>query len=181
MKNFKSLLLVVGISAFGISISNAQLTNTASATASATIVQDLTIAKTNDMNFGVIIPSSTVASTFILAPAGGLTVGVGNINQILGDQTAASPEAAAFTVTGSGLSIFTISLPTTLQIINPTSQAMTVNTFTSSLAVAGVTLGGTLGALSVTENFTVGATLNVGTGQAAGLYTGTFDVTVNYL
>jgi spore coat protein U-like protein len=180
MKTFKNLVFTAVLSTFGILTATAQLTNTATANASATIVQDLTIEKTNDLNFGVVIPSSS-ASSFILAPAGGLTISVGSVSQILGDQTAASPEAAAFEVTGSGISIFTISLPTSIDITNTNDDTMTVDTFTSSLPVAGVTLGGVLGDLSVTEDFTVGAKLNVGADQAAGLYTGTFDVTVNYL
>ena len=169
MKTFKNLVFTAILSTFGILNATAQLTNTATANASATIVQDLTIEK------------SSSASSFILAPAGGLTISVGSVSQILGDQTAASPEAAAFEVTGSGISIFTISLPTSIDITNANDDTMTVDTFTSSLPIAGVTLGGVLGDLSVTEDFTVGAKLNVGADQAAGLYTGTFDVTVNYL
>lgn len=180
MKNFKNLAFTAILSTFGILTVSAQLTNVATANASATIVQDLKIEKTNDLNFGVVIPSSS-ASSFILAPAGGLTISIGSLSQILSDQTAASPEAAAFTVTGSGVSIFTISLPSSITITNANDDTMTVDTFLSSLPIAGVTLGGVLGDLSITEDFTVGAKLNVGADQAAGLYTGTFDVTVNYL
>ena len=51
MKTFKNLVFTAVLSTFGILTATAQLTNTATANASATIVQDLTIEKTNDLNF----------------------------------------------------------------------------------------------------------------------------------
>jgi len=50
---------------------------------------------------------------------------------------------------------------------------MTVDTFTSTPSGTGTLTGGA-------ETLNVGATLQVGIGQATGSYTGTYSVTVNY-
>ena len=181
MKNFKSLVFASIFTLLGTATLFAQA-NIATATASATIVQDLAIEKNQDLNFGIVIPGSS-ATTVILAPAtGGVTIGTG-LGQILNTASATATSAAEFTVTGSGLSIFTTTLPTSINITNTeaSGETMVVDTFLSTADIAGVTLGSVLGELDVTSTFQVGATLNVGANQAAGLYTGTFDVEVNYL
>lgn len=148
----------------------------ATATASATIVTPISIVNAGDMNFGNVAVSAT-AGTVILAPAGTRTLTGG----VTLPGTAGTVTAAQFTVNGQADYTYAITLPTgDLTLTNATAQTMIVNTFSSSTLNNSGTAAGvlTLG----TDTVSVGATLNVGATQVAGLYenaTG-FDVTVNY-
>lgn len=123
------------------------------------------------MSFGNVAVSST-AGTVVLAPAstrtktGGVTLPV----------TAGTVTAAQFTVSGQAGYTYTITLPTTLTITKATTlETMSVDTFTSTPTPTGTLTSGS-------EVVLVGATLNVGASQVAGLYENTtgFAVTVNY-
>lgn len=144
---------------------------TASATASATIVTPISIAKTVDMNFGNVAVSPTNAGTVVLAPAGTRTLTGGvTLPVVPGTVT-----AATFKVDGQGNYTYAITLPSSALTITSGSNTMTVTTFTSNPSGTGALSAGT-------QNVNVGATLNVGAGQAAGTYVSLtpFDVTVNY-
>jgi hypothetical protein len=147
----------------------AQVSSTATATAS--IVTPITIAKTVDMNFGNVATSAALG-TVVITPAGvrsktgGVTLPV----------TTGTVSAASFTVTGQPNFTYTITLPAAATTISSGANNMTVNTWTST-----PTPTGTLGA-GGTQVLTVGATLNVAASQAAGTYVSAipFSVTVNY-
>jgi hypothetical protein len=170
---FTAIVLVSGFT----STVNAQVGVADYAKVSATIITPLTITKTVDMKFGNIAVNAT-AGTVVLLPAGTRSSngGVTLTNQ----GVANSPTAAQFNVTGLLSGTYTITLPTTDYIITNTTgtgaETMKVNAFSSTPA--------TTGALSVggTQTIQVGATLNVGASQVAGVYTAAtgFPVTVNY-
>lgn len=144
---------------------------TASATASATVITPIAIAKTVDMNFGNVAVQAGTGGTVVLTPAGVRTVTGGvTLPSVTGTVTAAS-----FTVTGSGTSTYSITLPGAATTLSSGINTMTCNTFTSTPTPTGALTGGT-------QTLTVGATLNVAAAQAPGTYlSGTpFDVTVNY-
>ncbi|MBS0027752.1 DUF4402 domain-containing protein [Chitinophaga sp. 22321] len=145
---------------------------TASATATATIVTPISIVKDVDMNFGNVAVQSTAGGTVVLTPAGvrSRTGGVTLPSTATGTVTAAS-----FTVTGTGSYSYSITLPSTALTITSGSNTMTVTNFVSNPTGVGTLTAGT-------QTLTVGATLNVSAAQAAGTYvSGTpFDVTVNY-
>ncbi|MFX1704533.1 DUF4402 domain-containing protein [Chitinophaga sp. CC14] len=145
---------------------------TASATATATIVTPISIVKDVDMNFGNVAVQSTAGGTVVLTPAGvrSTTGGVTLPSTATGTITAAS-----FTVTGTGNYSYSITLPSTALTITSGSNTMTVTNFTSDPSGVGTLTAGT-------QTLNVGATLNVSAAQAAGTYvSGTpFDVTVNY-
>ena len=166
MKNMKKILvLIVLFSGFAAS-SFAQATGTASA--SATIITPISIAKNTDMNFGNIAVNAT-PGTVILATAGTRTKTGG----VTLPATAGTVTAAQFTVTGANATTYAITLPTSITISHLTDY-MYVDTFTSNPSSTGLIGAGT-------QVILVGATLNVGASQAAGLYgPGNFDVTVNY-
>lgn len=167
MKKFGILFIALvgfAVSSFGQAIGNA--------TASATIVTPIAIAKVNDMNFGNV--ASGTGGTVVLDPAGTRTA-TGNVKL---PSVTGSVSAAVFTVTGSGASTYTIILPGTLTLTRVSgTETMTVDTWTSTPTVAA---GGVLTA--GTQTLRVGATLNVGSSQATGVYENSagFDVTVNY-
>jgi hypothetical protein len=152
----------------------------ATANASATVLSPLSITATGlGMNFGNVV-SSTQTGTVVLTSAGGRTVtgGAGTMGQ------AGTVSAASFDVTGQKNATYSIALPL-LATLNPQSGGsglpMTVTAFTSSLTstVLPIVWNGVLGTAG-TGSFNVGATLNVGLNQAAGLYTGTFPVLLAY-
>lgn len=142
---------------------------TATATAAATIVTPISIAKTTDMNFGNVATNGLVG-TVVLTPestrtfTGGVTL----------PAAAGTVTAAAFTVTGSGSYTYAITLPSSVTITSG-SDTMIVDTFTSTPSATGTLTAGT-------QNITVGATLNLVASQAAGSYLSAtpFAVTVNY-
>jgi len=90
--------------------------------------------------------------------------------------TTGTVTAASFNVTGANSYTYSITLPASPTTITSGANNMTVSTFTSNPATTG-TLSGT-----GSQTLSVGATLNVGASQVAGLYTSSipFTVTVNY-
>jgi len=165
MKNlFLIAIIVLGFS--GVSFGQ----DTETATASATIITPISLAKTVDMNFGYLATNGAVG-TVVLATAGTRTkTGGVTLPVVAGTVTAAS-----FTVTGSGTSTYAITLPSTDLTITSGENTMIVNAFTSTPSGTGTLTGGT-------QIILVGATLNVGASQVAGTYLSAtpFDVTVNY-
>lgn len=135
------------------------------ASASATIATPIAISQTAGMDFGSVSASAT-AGTAVLSTTGVLTP-TGGVSALGG-----TPTAAAFSVSGQSGSTFAISLPTSATLSNGASS-MTLNAFAHNAGVTPALTGGT-------KTFNVGATLNIGANQAAGAYSGTYAVTVNY-
>jgi hypothetical protein len=145
-------------------------TASATATASANIIQPLQIAKTADLAFGN-IASGTADGTVVIAVDGSRT-STGGVTLIEAGNVS---NAASFDITGYADASFTIEVPASIVIeTEGGADQMTVNNFVSSLGADSV--------LDVNGEATleVGATLNVSAQQAAGLYSGSFDVIVAY-
>jgi|WetSurSiteA1Bulk_404760.scaffolds.fasta_scaffold55181_1 hypothetical protein len=143
----------------------------ATATATATIVSPIAIAKTVDMNFGNVAASAALG-TVVLAPGGGRSITGG----VTLPATTGTVTAASFTVTGTPGYTYAITLPAVALTITSGGPSMTVDTWTSNPSPTGTLTAGT-------STLTVGATLHVGANQAAGVYgvpAETFTVTVNY-
>ncbi len=139
----------------------------ATATASATVIAPIQIAKQTDLAFGSFAATS-VAGSVIIAPGGGVTTS--NVSLVSG-----STNAASFTVSGAASTAYSITLPLNNTVtIDSGGDSMDVNSFTSDPSGTGTLSAG--GA----DTLNVGATLEVGANQPAGTYTGTFDVTVEY-
>lgn len=121
----------------------------------------------------MVIAVTGTAGTVILAPAGTRTLTGGVTLPV----TTGTVTAASFNVTGEGVYTYAITLPSTDHTITRASgsETMIVNAFTSTPSGTGALTGGA-------QTITVGATLNVGVSQVAGVYTNAtgFDVTVNY-
>jgi len=117
--------------------------------------------------------------SFVAGNSGSVTVSTtGNRNAVGGVVLIPSSlgTAAQFTVSGEPNMTYTIQLPGNdfVSLTGPGID-MFVNNFTST--PSGV--GGQLGA-GGSQALSVGGTLNVGSDQAPGSYSGTFSVTVNY-
>jgi hypothetical protein len=150
--------------------------SSASATASATaiILTPISISTVDNLSFGTIVPSATLAGSVLLTPAGGTTL----TNVTLHPSGTVTP--ASFDVTGEPGLTYTIAIaPATVNISNGVTT-MSVGPFTSNPAV-GVG-SGLLDGTTGTQTISVGALLTVGINQAPGTYTNAtaFTVTVNY-
>jgi hypothetical protein len=148
---------------------------TATATSTATIVTPISIGKDVDMNFGnvAVKAAGTVVLPANSAPTRTYTGGITFPN------VTGTVAAAQFTVSGQNDYTYSISLPSTLTLTRASgTETMVVDNFVSTPTVTDAgTLSGT-----GSQILYVGATLNVGAAQAAGVYqnpTG-FNVTVNY-
>lgn len=141
----------------------------ASANATATIVQAISIDKVKDLQFGKIIAASTAGKVQIQTD-GSRTIAAGNV--VLFNQ-GSDHQAASFKTIGTPGATYSLAFSATPLTGPSGSDPMTIEGFVHSA-------NGTLDASTGEETFNVGATLNVGANQAPGQYTGTFTVTAAY-
>lgn len=159
-----AILMVAGFSNKVMAQSNADCD------ALATLIIPISIANDVDMNFGTLAASATAGTVVMAATAGAALTPTGGMTVISG-----TPTAGKFTVTGEGTQAFTITLPAGASTLTGSvSGDVTVDTWTCSEPLTTAALvGGTL-------EFYVGGTLNVDADEVAGLYSGTFNVIVDY-
>lgn len=143
------------------SLSTAALAAVATGTANAQVLAPIAITAGTALNFGTF--AGNAAGTVVLTSANGRSSTGGVI------LAAGATAAGTFTVTGSNSATFAVTYPGSF---NVTSGANTM-----AVTVNGAATG-TLTGTSVT--FPVGGVLTVGTAQAAGAYTGTYSMTVEY-
>lgn len=140
----------------------AQAANSVSAGATVEIAAPIAITQDTALAFGNIGPSATAGTvTISLASAKSVTGGVTD----LGGTSA----AGAFTVTGASGATYSVTVPASVTLTGAGDD------MSASLTNDG---GGTL--TGGTDTFNVGGTLSVGANQAAGSYSGTYTVSVNY-
>lgn len=172
MKNFTKVF-AIAITMFGFAASSfAQ--ETASASATATIITPIAIVKNTDMVFGnIAVQTDAAGQTVTLGAASDANasftslVTLPNFNKV-------TPTAAKFTVSGDVDYTYSFDYPATISLTN-TEDPMTI-TLTCNVEKAAGKLA--LGS----EILYFGGTLDIGTNQAAGVYNTVtdFDVTVNY-
>ena len=136
----------------------------ATADVTATLLAPISISSSGDMDFGTMVTTGT-AGTVTVTPAGARS---STDVDLLGGV----PSAASFDVTGEGANTYSITLPSSATLTSG-GDTMTIDTFNHDAGGTPTLSGGS-------DTFNVGATLNVGATQAAGTYSGTFSVTVNY-
>jgi spore coat protein U-like protein len=158
---------------------------TTSASAQATVVAPLTLVKVTDLNFGRIVPRPT---------AGTVTV---NVNNSACVTTGAiihqgACQFAEFAGMGTKKMTVRIQVPGTITLIGPAGATMVVDTITLGTAPELSLLGGNGNGLGngnrryeIVSNtgiftFRVAGRLNVNANQRPGVYTGTFNVQVQY-
>ena len=162
-------VLAVAVTGFGASDASAQATDTKSANINALINNPIALNWVQDMDFGEAAPSTT-ATTVVLNPDGTIDA----TSTAIGTNAALAQEAR-FTVSGLPSQAYTVALPddVTVVLTGPGTD-MAVTGFTHDAT-------GTLSsAATQPDGFGVGATLNINAEQAAGSYSGSFDVTVSY-
>jgi DNA-binding NarL/FixJ family response regulator len=152
---------------------------TVNSTAGVKILTPLSISETYPMHFGTIGVSEEAGGTVVISTAG--------VRSATGGVTlsglAPLYSLATFTVTGEPLYTYAITLPETITITNTDNIATMEIEKLLAKSTSGTesnTATGTLMAGDGMESFTIGGTLTVPAGQLAGVYSGTFDVTVAY-
>ena len=160
MRRFFALALAMGAAGF------ATAGHAASAQGSATvsILKAVTVSKTSDLNFGKVAAGSA-AGTVGIAIDGTRTCGASLT--CLG-----TGAAGAFDVVGTAGETVSVSLDSTSVVLTDSTQ----DTMTVTLASSAKQLTLAAGKAS----FKVGGTLAVAAQQPAGVYTGLFQVSVNY-
>lgn len=137
---------------------------TANADATATILEQVTVTKSSDLDFGTIVVGAT-GGTVDISTAGARTCGAALV-------CSGAVTAAAFDITGTSGEVVDVTVDASVT-LNSGGNSMTAALTSSD---ASITLDGT----AANDAFTVGGLLTVGASQAAGDYTGNFDVTVDY-
>jgi hypothetical protein len=147
-----------------------------SGTVNAAVVRPNTLIKTDDLDFGTMISGPTGGTVSINAVTGARTT-TGGVTPV-----GAGTQRAIFQGTG-GLLLITVSGDTSVTL----TRAGGGGTMTASLVRAASTSGGGIALLGSTllpsgvQTYYIGGTLTVPANQAAGDYSGTFTLTVNYL
>lgn len=128
----------------------------------------LRLATTQDLAFGAF--SAGTGGSVVVSPSGGRNA-TGDVHLL----SSGPGSAAQFLVTGNNNQVYTITLPTAATLVSGSSSMQMVN-FASLPSAASASTGLLTGGSQVLK---VGATLHVASGQLNGLYTGTFNVTIN--
>ncbi|MEM7561754.1 MAG: DUF4402 domain-containing protein [Pseudomonadota bacterium] len=138
------------------------------ATVSADIITVITLTNRSGMVFGDISTSNT-PGTIVLNPDGSRQATGG-----VSFSSTAGSSPAAFDVAGEPNTTYSITLPITVILSESNGGNMVVNNFTSQPDGTGLTdTGGQ-------QSLFVGATLNVGSNQLIGSYSGIMSVTIGY-
>lgn len=163
MKKVLLVLLVLFISATGLIAQS----ESASSDANATVISPIQISNVQSLEFGNIIADSDGGTVSVA------TDGTPSYVGISAPSVTGTIQQSVFNVVGLEDATYDITLPTSITLDDGNSNTMLVDNFVSDPSVTGVLTGGS-------QNLNVGATLNVGSNQVAGSYSGSFNVTVAY-
>jgi hypothetical protein len=171
LKNLFAILLITGLSTSAFAQGGATLTNQ---TVGAVLIKALTLTKeaNAEMHFGTALINQSSDGTIVLDPSGNSRSFTGGVQQ-----SPVTPifKMPLFTVTGTAGEGYAITIPNSRVLTHTDlSSTVTVDTWTTNkTSNASILTDGT-------DTFRVGATLNVLATTKDGVYTGTYDVTVNY-
>lgn len=160
--------------AAALGMTSAAHAQSATADATAEILDALQLTVDNDLDFGTMVVSG--AGTVVLDESDSSRTCSANIT------CAGTGAAASFTAEGTGGNVVDVTLPSadvTLTHTTDGTQDIVLNAFTSTADVVGgaeVTLDAGTGEAS----FDVGGTITLDGSEIAGVYEGTFDVSVSY-
>jgi hypothetical protein len=178
----KNLLLAAIVILFSFTGSlQAQTSATVTTSAGAVLIVPTALTQTAPLHFGTINLVSIAAGTCIFSTSGVRTFTGG----LSGSASVPVATNAAYTVTGKMSQTYAVTLPAAAITIKIGSSVaapdnMTVSAFTARFL--GTPVDALTSKLSVTgtDSFVVGATLTSMASQNAGIYAGTFTVSIDY-
>lgn len=161
-----TVLLTIALAALLLpALARAQATDTGDISVT---IQNQAITLTNDttLAFGTILPFGRPGTAVV--PPSGAESGSNVFISVPGS-------SAGWSVTGVPNAPYAITLPSSPAVVTSGTNSMNVDTFTRTGGTSQVFLDA-----AGKNSFNVGATLHVGANQPAGVYTGTYTVTVAY-
>jgi hypothetical protein len=153
------------------------------ASASAHLVKVMSLEQGDELDFGTILLVGTEAGTFTLNADGTTTAATGTHLIATGGHAA---KVGTYTVGGTKNSTYAVSIPEAKIIVANGDGGTTVNEMTIDDLnldfTSNVEAGGVIGKLAAdgTDSFKLGGTLNIIAEQNAGVYAGTFTISVDY-
>ncbi|MGO4822583.1 MULTISPECIES: DUF4402 domain-containing protein [unclassified Flavobacterium] len=183
-----TIIAILAIAAFS-NNANAQTDTKATTTtdAKAKLIKVMSLSNTNakGLDFGTIVLTDGTAGTVTLKTDGS-RVYTGSAAQAAAGATQ-EPQVASYTVSGTPNETYAVTLPSQIDISTTTSATAggTVTTMKIDNLKArfnGASADATSSKLSTSgaDSFVVGGILNIAATQNPGVYTGTYDVAVNY-
>lgn len=184
MKNLFTLIIVTVTIGFT-GNSKAQTLSTVSASAGATIIVPMTLTEQNSLNFGSTNKKIGIAGSVVLSTTDASRDFNGGVS---GSSVGDPASNAVFNVTGAHDSSYAITLPSSIIVREPGSMAMTINELKIRFSGAAQDIAINEGSNSVSkmlnangnDSFRLGGKLNIGSEQLAGMYSGTYSITVDY-
>ena len=181
--NIKASLLLTILAIIGHIVSvRAQSAPTINSTASAQLIEAITLSETTSLNFGTTVLKSTAGGTVVLSSNS-------NTRNYTGGLAGGGPENqnatnATFEVSGASLATYAVTLPAVITLthtsidsgintMNVTSMKARFNDASSDSVTSTISSEGT-------DSFSLGATLTLQENQIFGQYSGQYEVTVNY-
>ena len=177
---FAAIVLMAGFSTTAMAVGTAA--TVAATAAGAKLIVPMTLTQTSPLHFGTITLPDGTGGTVLLTTANARTfTGAG----VVASAVAPLQTNAAFNVTGTQNVTYALTLPATITVTETVGKTavMTISALTVKFgAAAEKTAVAATSVLSATgtDNFIVGGTLTVTAAQVAGIYDGTFPVTVDY-
>lgn len=183
-----TLLAIVAIAAFSNNANaqtNTESTETTDAYAKLIKVMSVTNSDANGLDFGTIVLTGAGASTVTMAAIDASRTYTGDAAAAVG--ATQTPNTAKYVVTGTPNETYALTLPSSIALTTftaitgaDTEATMTISglkaRFNTAVADAITSKLSPTG----TDSFAVGGTLNIKAAQIPGVYTGSFDVTVDY-
>jgi hypothetical protein len=181
--NIKASLLLTILAIIGHIVSvRAQSAPTINSTASAQLIEAITLSETTSLNFGTTVLKSTAGGTVVLSSNS-------NTRNYTGGLAGGGPENqdatnATFEVSGASLATYSVTLPAVITLTH-TSIDSGINTMnvTSMKARFNDAESDSLTSTIASEgkdSFSLGATLTVQENQIFGQYSGQYEVSVDY-
>jgi spore coat protein U-like protein len=160
--------MLVASCAFGMGMPAAAATQSASVTANA--VKPLVISKLQDLDFGSVTlgPGTWSNASVSLSQSGAFSCTSGNV------VCSGVTTVAQYNVQGSNKQTVRISAPN-VTLVNQSDPTKTLTLVTDAPATILLTSSGIPG-----TNFSIGGSVTLSSTTAAGTYSGTFNVTVDY-
>jgi Mat/Ecp fimbriae major subunit len=173
-KMFTRAAMGAAVAVAALTAGTASAQDSATATASANILQSITVTNSQNLDFGTIVPGAA-GSTVVVTPGSSTVASTRTCGS--GLTCSGGFSRAVFDVTGTHAALVDVTGDSSVVIDNGNGDTMNV---ALSYSNAQITLARATPTSTPAGAFYVGGTLSVGADQAAGAYSEVFNVTVDY-
>jgi hypothetical protein len=179
-KLFMMLLSVIIVTGMATTL-KAQTSSTINTQAGVVFIVPMALTQTSPLHFGTINLVTIASGTCILSTVGARTF-TGGLN---GSSSVPLATNAAYSVTGRFNATYAVTLPTAAVTLKKGDSSaaldlVSVTAFTSRFSGASADALASKLSANGTDSFVVGATLTTMASQNAGVYAGTFNISIDY-